>query len=88
MTVGNRYDKMIYTRCGRSGIMLPAISLGLWHNFGAIDDMRNCRAMIKTAFDLGITHSTLRIITARLPVLQRKLSAKFSNPIWHLIAMS
>jgi L-glyceraldehyde 3-phosphate reductase len=59
MTAGNRYDKMIYTRCGRSGIVLPAISLGLWHNFGAIDDMRDCRAMIKTAFDLGITHFDL-----------------------------
>ncbi|MCE5341595.1 MAG: L-glyceraldehyde 3-phosphate reductase [Planctomycetaceae bacterium] len=55
----NRYAKMIYSRCGRSGITLPAISLGLWHNFGAIDEMRNCRAMIKTAFDLGITHFDL-----------------------------
>jgi L-glyceraldehyde 3-phosphate reductase len=55
----DRYAKMIYSRCGRSGIMLPAISLGLWHNFGAIDKIRNCRAMITTAFDLGITHFDL-----------------------------
>lgn len=55
----NRYDKMIYNKCGQSGLKLPAISLGLWHNFGAIDDMRNCRAMIKTAFNLGITHFDL-----------------------------
>src|SRR5678815_3884356 len=54
-----RYDSMQYRRCGRSGLMLPAISLGLWHNFGAIDDYEKCRAIIQTAFDNGITHFDL-----------------------------
>ena len=47
---------MIYNRCGRSGLNLPAISLGLWHNFGGIDDFENARAILRRAFDLGITH--------------------------------
>ena len=55
----NRYDQMKYNRCGRSGLLLPAISLGLWHNFGEVDRIENCRAMIHRAFDLGITHFDL-----------------------------
>ena len=55
----SRYDAMTYNRCGRSGILLPAISLGLWHNFGGVDSLENCRAMIHRAFDLGITHFDL-----------------------------
>jgi L-glyceraldehyde 3-phosphate reductase len=54
-----RYDKMLYRRCGSSGIRLPAISLGLWHNFGGVDDFENGRAMARRAFDLGITHFDL-----------------------------
>jgi L-glyceraldehyde 3-phosphate reductase len=54
-----RYDSMRYNRCGRSGIKLPAISLGLWHNFGGVDIFENCRAMLRRAFDLGITHFDL-----------------------------
>lgn len=54
-----RYDTMTYRRCGRSGIMLPAISLGLWHNFGGVDPFENSRAMLRRAFDLGITHIDL-----------------------------
>jgi L-glyceraldehyde 3-phosphate reductase len=54
-----RYDSMIYRRCGRSGIQLPAISLGLWHNFGGVDVFENGRAMLRRAFDLGITHFDL-----------------------------
>jgi L-glyceraldehyde 3-phosphate reductase len=50
---------MIYRRCGRSGVRLPAISLGLWHNFGGVDTLENCRAMLRRAFDLGITHFDL-----------------------------
>jgi L-glyceraldehyde 3-phosphate reductase len=50
---------MIYRRCGRSGILLPAISLGLWHNFGGVDPLENSRAMLRQAFDLGITHFDL-----------------------------
>lgn len=55
----DRYDKMIYRRCGDSGIKLPALSLGLWHNFGRVDVYENCRNIILRAFDLGITHFDL-----------------------------
>jgi len=54
-----RYDKMHYRRCGASGLRLPAISLGLWHNFGGVDAFENMRAMLCRAFDLGITHFDL-----------------------------
>jgi L-glyceraldehyde 3-phosphate reductase len=54
-----RYDEMKYIRCGRSGLKLPAISLGLWHNFGGVDVFQNARAMLWRAFDLGITHFDL-----------------------------
>jgi len=54
-----RYDTMQYNRCGRSGLKLPAISLGLWHNFGGVDTLENARAVIHRAFDLGITHFDL-----------------------------
>ncbi len=54
-----RYDAMKYNRCGRSGVKLPAISLGLWHNFGGVDTLENSRAMARRAFDLGITHFDL-----------------------------
>jgi len=55
----NRYDAMLYKRCGRSGLKLPAISLGLWHNFGGVDAFENARAMVLRAFDLGVTHFDL-----------------------------
>ena len=55
----SRYDAMRYNRCGRSGIKLPAISLGLWHNFGGADVFENGRAILHRAFDLGITHFDL-----------------------------
>lgn len=54
-----RYDTMPYKRCGRSGLKLPLISLGLWHNFGGVDTEANGRAMLRRAFDLGITHFDL-----------------------------
>jgi L-glyceraldehyde 3-phosphate reductase len=54
-----RYDSMHYRRSGRSGIQLPAVSLGLWHNFGGVDNFENSRAMLRRAFDLGITHFDL-----------------------------
>ncbi len=54
-----RYDSMEYRRCGKSGIKLPALSLGLWHNFGGIDHFENARNMITLAFDKGITHFDL-----------------------------
>jgi L-glyceraldehyde 3-phosphate reductase len=55
----NRYQAMQYRRCGNSGIQLPLISLGLWHNFGGVDAFENGRAMVRRAFDLGITHFDL-----------------------------
>ncbi len=55
----SRYQDMKYNRSGRSGLKLPAISLGLWHNFGGVDTLENSRAMIHRAFDLGITHFDL-----------------------------
>ena len=54
-----RYSSMNYRRSGRSGLHLPAISLGLWHNFGGVDTLENARAMLRRAFDLGITHFDL-----------------------------
>lgn len=55
----DRYQQMKYNRCGKSGVKLPAISLGLWHNFGGTDIYENGRAIIRRAFDLGITHFDL-----------------------------
>lgn len=55
----SRYDNMIYNRVGNSGLKLPAISLGLWHNFGDIDLFSKNREMVRRAFDLGVTHFDL-----------------------------
>ncbi len=54
-----RYDSMEYRRCGRSGLLLPAVSLGLWHNFGHVDVLENSRKILHLAFDSGITHFDL-----------------------------
>src|ERR1700761_728485 len=54
-----RYDAMEYRRCGRSGLLLPAVSLGLWHNFGGVDTLENGRQILRMAFDAGITHFDL-----------------------------
>ena len=59
LPASSRYDSMQYRRCGKSGLLLPAISLGLWHNFGGVDSLENSRAMLRGAFDLGITHFDL-----------------------------
>ncbi len=55
----SRYEKMIYNRCGKSGLLLPALSLGLWQNFGDVDTVNNCKNILHTAFDNGITHFDL-----------------------------
>ena len=55
----NRYNGMTYNRCGHSGVLLPKVSLGLWHNFGGIDDYQRSRAILRYAFDKGITHLDL-----------------------------
>lgn len=54
-----RYDTIKYNRCGNSGLLLPAVSLGLWHNFGFADNFQNCRDILRIAFDSGITHFDL-----------------------------
>ncbi len=54
-----RYNLMEYRRCGNSGLKLPALSLGLWHNFGGVDTLENSRKILRTAFDNGITHFDL-----------------------------
>ena len=59
VAAGERYDSMVYRRCGRSGLKLPAISLGLWHNFGFDRPLDTGRAIVRRAFDLGITHFDL-----------------------------
>ena len=81
----NRYDQMQYRRCGNSGVMLPLISLGLWHNFGEIDDFENCRKILHTAFDHGITHFDLANNYGPPPgageILLEKYLKKILNPI-------
>jgi len=59
LPAAERYARMSYRRCGRSGLKLPAVSLGLWHNFGGVDVYENSRAMARRAFDLGICHFDL-----------------------------
>ena len=59
MPAETRYDTMLYNRCGKSGLKLPAISLGLWHNFGDITPFAQQRSILRTAFDNGITHFDL-----------------------------
>jgi L-glyceraldehyde 3-phosphate reductase len=56
---GDRYDRMVYNRCGRSGLALPALSLGLWHNFGHDRPLDRSRAIVRRAFELGVTHFDL-----------------------------
>ena len=55
----DRYDQMKYNRCGKSGLLLPAVSLGLWHNFGGGDDYQKMKDILLRAFDMGITHFDL-----------------------------
>jgi L-glyceraldehyde 3-phosphate reductase len=59
VAAADRYDRMRYTRCGGSGIVLPAVSLGLWQNFGGVDAYETGRAIVRRAFDLGVTHFDL-----------------------------
>src|SRR6186713_1029927 len=59
LPASTRYDSMTYRRSGRSGIKLPAVSLGLWHNFGHVDTLENGRDILRMAFDAGITHFDL-----------------------------
>ena len=69
-----RYDRMTYRRGGRSGLDLPAISLGLWQNFGGTDMFETGRAVLRRAFDRGVTHFDSPTITARRRVRRRRIS--------------
>lgn len=72
-----RYDNATFQRCGRSGLDLPRISLGLWHNFGDTDAFATGRATVRRAFDRGITHLISPITTAHHMVRLKKISGGF-----------
>ena len=79
----NRYQVMEYKRCGRSGVLLPRISLGLWQNFGLEKPLDEQKEILFRAFDLGITHLTWLTITDIRPMgWQRRISALSSNQTW------
>ena len=74
-----RYDKMQYNRCGNSGLLLPAISLGLWHNFGSVDNFDNAKNILFSAFDHGITHFDLANNYGPLPGTAEKNFGKITT---------
>lgn len=84
----NRYHTMEYRRCGRSGVKLPAISLGLWHNFGDATRVENSRALLQRAFDLGITHFDLANNYGPPRAPQNAILAAFCRKIFYRGAMS
>ncbi len=84
----HRYERMSYHRCGRSGLKLPAISLGLWQNFGENANPDNARAICRTAFDHGITHFDLANNYGRRRAVPRSCSAAFSSEISPVIEMN
>lgn len=73
----NRYCVLPYRRCGDSGLLLPAVSLGLWHNFGDTAPYENMRALCRTAFDNGITHFDLANNYGPEPARPSGISVKF-----------
>lgn len=75
----SRYDNMKYNRCGKSGLLLPAVSLGLWHNFGSVDDFDNAKKILFKAFDLGINHFDLANNYGPLPGTAEKNFGKILN---------
>lgn len=72
-----RYEAMEYNRSGKSGLKLPVVSLGMWHNFGTYDSYDNMKNMCFTAFDNGITHFDLANNYGLCPEAQKKTSAEF-----------
>jgi L-glyceraldehyde 3-phosphate reductase len=78
---GGRYDSMQYRRCGRSGLKLPALSLGLWHNFGHDRPYETQRGIVRRAFDVGITHFDLANNSDRRTARQRPTSGECSPTI-------
>lgn len=83
-----RYGQMQYRYCGKSGLRLPALSLGLWHNFGHVNALESQRAILRKAFDLGITHFDLATITGRLQEAQKRTLVACCGRILPLIAMN
>ena len=84
----DRYDNMVYRRCGNFGLQLPAVSLGLWHNFGEDTPHEVKRAICQAAFDHGITHFDLANNYGPPPGRRRRRLARFCGPISPLTAMS
>lgn len=74
-----RYDTMVYNRCGKSGLKLPVVSLGLWHNFGDTSIYENMKQMCFTSFDNGITHFDLANNYGPAYAVQNAISASFSG---------
>lgn len=81
----NRYESgMAYRRCGKSGVLLPAVSLGLWHNFGATAAYEHSREIVRYAFDHGITHLDLaNNYGPRMEVRRRHLAASWTTTSGH-----
>ncbi len=84
-----RYNQMVYRRTGRSGLLLPVVSLGLWHNFGGVDTYENARDMVLRGFDLGITHFDLANNYGPPPGSAEETFGKiFKQDLWRPIAMN
>lgn len=86
LAADDRYDSMEYRRSGHSGLKLPALSLGLWHNFGDDRTIDSQRAILRRAFDLGITHFDLANNYGPRPGPPRRTSARSSRRTSRLIA--
>ena len=86
--VADRYERMPYKYCGKSGLQLPLISLGLWHNFGSVDNFEVATDMIKFAFDHGITHFDLANITVLFPEVRNPISAGFCERTFKATGMT
>ena len=84
----DRYQRMTYRRSGRSGLQLPAITLGLWTTFGGDRPLETSRAIVRRAFDRGITHFDLANNYGHRPARRRRPSGGFWPPIWRPIATS
>ena len=83
-----RYDTMVYNRCGTGGLKLPAMSFGLWHNFGYGSTYSNAREMVLGAFDMGITHLIWPTIMGRRRDPQRRPLERFCRAIWENTGMN
>ncbi len=85
----DRYVTMEYSHCGNSGLMLPKVSLGLWHNFGDTANFENMKQLCFTAFDNGIAQDlTWRIIMDRSREVRRRILARFLRKTWEFTVMS